>query len=140
MCTSILEYLSPVFKKKLFIYFSRARWTALASLVQDPYLIKNTWRKYREGLPAGLIIAGPSVCPPCQDGQLHNLSAPQIPSLLFNHHQPSHMPISSTTLRSTSRTNYCINSFYPKTIHDWNNLPTSVFELDSINAFQRNLL
>ena len=56
--------------------------------------------------------------------------------ILSNHHHSSHTPIPSTTLHDSSLNNtwYCMNSFYPRTIHDWNNLPTSLIELDLINT------
>ena len=64
---------------------------------------------------------------------VQNLSAPQMPSYyriatnrLTHQYHPLHFVIPFT------RTNYYINSFYPRTIRDWNNLPISMIELDSI--------
>ena len=72
---------------------------------------------------------------------VYNLSAPQMPSYysttanrLTRQYHPLRYMI------PPSRTNYHMNSFYPRTIRNWNNLPTSVIDSDSINAFQRNLL
>ena len=48
--------------------------------------------------------------------------------------------LSPTSLYSTMVINNILpDEFFPKTIHDWNNLPHKVIESDSINVFNRLL-
>ena len=67
-----------------------------------------------------------------------HLSAPQM---------PSYYPITNRLrcqyhllhfVIPPARTNYCMNSFYPWTICDWNNLPTPIIESDSINEERKH--
>jgi len=71
---------------------------------------------------------------------VHHLSAPQLLSYYPTTNRLTRQYHSLHFVIPPSRTNYHLNSFYPRTIiHDWNNLPILTNESNSINEFQRNL-
>ena len=71
---------------------------------------------------------------------INNLSGLSIPHYFLptqrstRHHHFYHF------IQPSTRTNYYQNSFFPKTIKDWNNLPVTIIESENIDIFTNHLL
>ena len=71
---------------------------------------------------------------------INNLSGLSIPYYFLStqrstrHHHLHHF------IQPSTRTNYYQNSFFPKTIKDWNNLPVTIIESENIDIFTNHLL
>ena len=72
---------------------------------------------------------------------IHHLSMPPLPhyflpiNRLTRHHHSLHYNI----IPPSVRTNSYKYSFFPRTINEWNNLPTNVIESNSLLCFQRHI-
>ena len=71
---------------------------------------------------------------------INNLSGLSIPHYFLStqrstrHHHFHHF------IQPSTHTNYYQNSFFPKTIKDWNNLPVTIIESENIDIFTNHLL
>ena len=117
----VLEYSSPVWgpllsqaldtvqRRAAYWVLSNYNWSSSASSMLN-YLGWPTLAKHH------LLVRLSIYCKIVHHCLLHKCLHNSLP-----HHQPSHIPVPSTSLlnyNSSSRTNFYINSFYPRTIRD----------------------
>ena len=70
---------------------------------------------------------------------LNNLIALQIPSYYIPNRHPSRLHHQLSYIHPYARTNAYIYSFFPRTIKEWNSLPTGVVTSNTLPAFQAQL-
>ena len=73
---------------------------------------------------------------------LHDLITLEIPTYITTTTTTTHLTRFQHLFHFNiplARTNYYHNSYFPKTVHDWNSLPISAIDASTVNSFSNQL-